>query len=98
MADLVRSQRRALDSDVIEELEAVAGTAATRVVLLLRLAVTLNRARDPNGPPEFELVGDERGYELNFPGEFLDEHPLTKADLTQEQTYLQNAGYKIKLS
>jgi len=98
LADLVRSQRRALDSDVIEELESVAGTAATRVVLLLRLAVTLNRARDPNGPPDSELVGDERGYELNFPGEFLDEHPLTKADLTQEQTYLQNAGYKIKLS
>ena len=98
LAGMVRSQRRHLDRHVVDELETIAGPAGLRLTLLLRLAVALNRGRDPEGASTFDLVGDDDGYELTFAAGYLDEHPLTKADLLQEQDLLSQIGFSITLA
>ena len=47
LAELIRAQRRRLRHTTLDELKALGGDTAVRLSLLLRLATTLNRNRDP---------------------------------------------------
>ena len=65
-----------------------------RLAVLLRLAVVLNRSRTEAPVP---TIGGATGMvALSFPPGWLDEHPLTRADLMQEAEYLAAAGVKLE--
>jgi len=38
----------------------------------------------------------QQRLELRFPSGWLDEHPLTRADLEVEARYLRKAGFKLE--
>lgn len=92
LAALVAAHRRRPKPDRIEALRATGGDVALRLAALLRLATTLNRARDPGLLPAFMLTAAGPVLELRLPPGWLDEHPMTAADLRQQQEYLEMAG------
>jgi len=43
------------------------------------------------------LNAEDTTLSLRFPRHWLEEHPLTLADLEQEQDYFRAGGYELKL-
>jgi exopolyphosphatase / guanosine-5'-triphosphate,3'-diphosphate pyrophosphatase len=93
LSALVGAQRRALDDAKLAPLRQADGERAVRVATLLRLAVRINRGREPAPKPELHVI-DHR-IDLVFPSGFLDTHPMTRADLEEEQLMLRVAGFEL---
>ena len=64
--------------------------------MLLRLSVVLNRARADHFLPGIEAKAEDDALTVAFPPGWLDAHPLTRADLDQEQAYLAAAGIGLR--
>jgi len=96
LSTLVRCHRRKLPPNPFVELSGRHEENAPLLTVLLRLAVLLNRGRSEVPPPQ--LSGDPRegSIELVFEGKWLQEHPLTLADLKEEGGYLRELGVKLK--
>src|SRR5690606_26396344 len=92
---LVASHRRKLDEALIERLPLAWRRPVQRMVVLLRLAVLLNRGRGPLDLPALEVETGERFLALRFPESWLDANPLTQADLEQEQRWLEAVGFEL---
>ncbi|HCD75332.1 MAG TPA: hypothetical protein DEQ58_07660 [Alcanivorax sp.] len=58
----------------------------------------MHHARNGAPVPPLTLNAGERTLELVFPGGWLAEHPLTLADLEQEQEFFQAAGYQLTVT
>ena len=100
LAALVRQHRRKLTSS---DLSAYAPLKRSRYVhlgVLLRLAVLLNRGRSPRPLPYFGVTPDAEpaGLLLEFPPEWLEEHPLSVEDLNVEQGLLQARGVSLRVA
>ena len=67
----------------------------TRLCVLLRLAVLLNRSRSSNDPPKIRVSGDENSLSLKFPKDWLSERPLTLADLETEAEFLRAVKFTL---
>lgn len=102
LAALVRAHRRRLRSSTIEALHRAGGARLFRLALLLRLAACLHRGRSPEPLPVFTVKafndGTEATLELRFVAGWLDERPMTRADLTTEQGIWANAGFRLVFS
>ena len=92
---LVGSHRRKLDLEPCESLVPPWHLKSAFLIVLLRLAVLLNRGRGPRPLPKVDLVVRGRSLEIAFPKGWLAEHPLTEADLEQEAEYLRAAGFRL---
>ena len=68
---------------------------ALRLTILLRVAVLLNRHRSPRPPPPVAVAGTKKSLSIAFPPDWLDEHPLTRADLEAEAKLLKEVGYEL---
>ncbi|TPW11377.1 MAG: exopolyphosphatase / guanosine-5'-triphosphate 3'-diphosphate pyrophosphatase, partial [Halothiobacillaceae bacterium] len=65
--------------------------------LLLRFAVLLHRSRADSVLPEITVVLRDNHFTLRFPTGWLDQHPLTCADLQQECGFLKGTKYKLRV-
>ena len=65
--------------------------------VLLRIAVRLNRTRSPKALPSFRLKTVSDGLELYFPETWLVRHPLTSADLEEEEGMLSDCGIRLRV-
>lgn len=97
LAVLVRSHRRKFPVEVFQTLPAKTRDRAERLAILLRLSVALHRSRVGSRGIELDIQVDERSVRLVAPPRWLDEHPLTAADLNQEAAYLKSAGYTLSV-
>ena len=95
LAFLVRAHRRKFPNAVLAELPEADRDTAARLAVLLRLAVVLHRSRGPQPLPEVEFQASGEGLQLRFPSGWLDEHPLTLADLESEARYLKSADIAL---
>ncbi len=96
LAALVRSHRRKLIPQDVPDLAPLGHQRILRLVLLLRLAVLLNRSRQPGLLPPLELrLPKAERLELTFPPGWLEAHPLTQADLEAEVNALKPHGFKL---
>jgi exopolyphosphatase/guanosine-5'-triphosphate,3'-diphosphate pyrophosphatase len=95
LALLVRLHRRRIPGSAFKELRARFTQTLTRLVALLRLSVVLHRARSDVSLPEFAIEVDGADLSINFPGGWLDQHPLTWTDLEQEASYLGERGIRL---
>lgn len=95
LATLVRAHRRKFPVEVIELLSEDWRRTIARLSIVLRLAYVLHRSRSPEPLPEIRLEAAKRSIRLRFPPRWLDDHPLTRADLEQEASYLAAAGYSL---
>ena len=97
LAVLVRSHRRKIPRGEFEALPEEESEPVMRLALIMRLATLLHRRRSTEHLPErLDVKVDGRTIKLRFPGGWLDEHPLTSADLETEAQYEKAAGYKLK--
>ena len=97
LSSLVRGHRRKFPAAVFEEQLAPADArCARRLCVLLRLSVVLNRARADHFLPGIEAKAEGDALTVAFPPGWLDAHPLTRADLEQEQAYLAAAGVGLR--
>lgn len=97
LAILVRGHRRKLPLTMLDALPDDEREPLLRLVLLLRLAARLHHARDDATPPPMTLTPAPTSLRLRFPQGWLDEHPLTLADLDEERAYWQKAGYTLEV-
>jgi exopolyphosphatase/guanosine-5'-triphosphate,3'-diphosphate pyrophosphatase len=66
--------------------------------VLLRLATLLNRGRSPSDLPPMGLTPGKDSLEIKFPQNWLDDNPLTSADLEQEEQWLRARGFELTLA
>src|ERR1700742_488893 len=97
LAGLVGAHRRQLSFEALEDLVPPGDRHAEFLIVLLRLAVLLNRARSPQPLPEVRLAVKSRNITLELPPRWMKAHPLTLEDLEQERGYLKEAGFKLTI-
>lgn len=94
LAGLIYNHRRKLREEQLgrapEEVEHF-----LRIALLLRLAVYLHRSRTGAATPPMSPLAGERGLALRIPEPWLEEHPLTGADLAAESDLWRTVGYQL---
>jgi len=98
LAALVGHHRRKLDAFQVGDLPQELRKPAFRLTVLLRLAVLLNRSRSPVDLPQIRLRAGPRKLRIAFPGDWLASNHLTQADLEQEQDWLQEVGFKLRVT
>lgn len=98
LALLVRSHRRKFPVALYRELPVDQAERAVRLAVLLRLSVVLHRGRSDSPLPGIIAEADDLMLRLEFPGEWLEEHPLTVADLEQEASFLRAARITLKVT
>jgi len=98
LAILVRCHRRKFRRLLVETLPEDRQEKAIRLAILLRLSVLLHRNRSPAENPEIHISATEQTIQLKFPQGWLEEHPLTLADLDQERKYLKPVSFKLECS
>ncbi|WP_455234662.1 exopolyphosphatase [Thiogranum longum] len=93
---LVRCHRRKFRSLALDVLPDNLHDITIRMCILLRLAVLLHRNRSRNAPPVMDIGVEGNTVNLAFPDEWLEEHPLTRADLKLERKHLKNIGVALE--
>jgi exopolyphosphatase/guanosine-5'-triphosphate,3'-diphosphate pyrophosphatase len=95
---MVRLQRRKYLPELIEDSVYVRSDALGLMTRLLRLAVLLNRGRMPTAMPPIllELEAPEIMI-LEISKNWLEDHPLTAADLDQEVDTLAAASHELRI-
>ncbi|MGQ0528664.1 MAG: Ppx/GppA phosphatase family protein [Panacagrimonas sp.] len=96
LAALVRLHRSKFAMNALDDLPSTYVEPIQRLCILFRLACLLHRARTPELKPPVRLSVNRRALELRFADKWLDAHPLTQADLTQEAQYLDAVQVKLR--
>ncbi|MGR8947848.1 MAG: exopolyphosphatase [Gammaproteobacteria bacterium] len=96
LAALVRLHRRKLSDSVLATFAGQWREKISKLTVLLRLSVVLHRRRSVLDLPGIKIKTESKTIKLTFPSGWLDEHPLTEADLSQEAAYLKAANFKLK--
>jgi exopolyphosphatase/guanosine-5'-triphosphate,3'-diphosphate pyrophosphatase len=97
LSTLIGSHRRKLDELKLDALPDDWHAPLFKLIVLLRLAVLLNRARSPVDLPPMRLVGFANKLELDIAKAWMANNPLTQADLGQEQEFLQSRGFELAI-
>ncbi|MDE0310018.1 MAG: Ppx/GppA phosphatase family protein [Acidiferrobacterales bacterium] len=69
-----------------------------RLCIILRLAVLLHRPRTDRSGLSVRCLAKKKRIHLAFPDDWLNRHPLTKADLEREKQYLHQAGFHLQVT
>jgi exopolyphosphatase/guanosine-5'-triphosphate,3'-diphosphate pyrophosphatase len=98
LARVVGAHRRKLHLAALEDLTPPWHIKAEYLIVLFRLAVVLHRGRSSAPLPGIALTAKGRALDLEFPKHWLEEHPLTQADLEQEIEHLKPIGIKLRVA
>ncbi len=98
LAALIGNHRRRPDRAQFEALSPDLVESTLRLAALLRLAARLHRSRSPRALPPFDLFVRKRELRLEFAKGWLDEHPLSRADLEEESVQLAELGFELRVS
>jgi exopolyphosphatase/guanosine-5'-triphosphate,3'-diphosphate pyrophosphatase len=96
LASLVTFHRRKLDDPFLDDLPSARRAPTFKLIVLLRLATLLNRSRSPSDLPRLVLAVGQDSLEVRFPPGWLDDNPLTAADLEQEKLWLSARGFELQ--
>ncbi len=93
---IVASHRRRVRAERLEVLRSKPSrTLATQLIVLLRLAVLLNRGRSPDPLPRVDVEATSAGLTLVLPESWMEENPLTVVDLAGEDAALRELAYSV---
>ncbi|HED19005.1 MAG TPA: exopolyphosphatase [Gammaproteobacteria bacterium] len=95
---LIHSHRRKFRKSLVEALPGDRQEKAICLAILLRLSVLLHRNRSQNENPDIKVSAAEQSIQLEFPQGWLEEHPLTLADLDEEKKFLKPVSIKLEYS
>ena len=94
---MVGSHRRKPAIEEAKELASPWERRAPAMTLLLRLSVLLHRGRSTVALPPIKLIPRNDALEIRFPPAWLDDHPLTVADLQSEIEHLKTVGFRLRV-
>lgn len=95
LAAMVRTHRKRFRKSRFKHLHTPWDQDALLMTIILRLAVLLHRNRYSQCP-EFTLKVNKKHIQLNFADQWLEQAPLTRADLEKEAAYLDDAGFHLE--
>jgi len=95
LATLIRSQRHRVDRAFLNDLPKTWRESGLRLVVILRLAVLLNRSRNDAELPPMTVTAFDDGLSIGMDVDWLAANPLTIADLEREKEYLAEVGYQL---
>lgn len=98
LATIVGAHRRKIDTESLQDLNPPWHIKAEFLIVILRLAVLLHRGRSPVALPKLAVQAKGRAVDVNFPRGWLDDHPLTAADLENEIEYLKATAFRLRVS
>lgn len=100
LAALVRLHRSKFSPGAMADLGDTQAEIIRRLAIILRLAALLHRSRTPGLQVSVKcrLSNGRRSLDLDFPPQWLAQHPLTQADLEQEADYLKTADVRLRFS
>jgi exopolyphosphatase/guanosine-5'-triphosphate,3'-diphosphate pyrophosphatase len=96
VATIISLHRRKLQQSLLERHSFPRQAQLLHLILILRLAVVMHRSRSEQAAPGLRIKIDKQVYGLIFPKDWLERHPLTKADLKQESEYVKIMGYRFE--
>ena len=97
LACLVGNHRRKLNIELIEQFPNRLQLQVMYMIVILRLSVLIHRDRIPKNNPQIKISETDDVLNMKFSQKWLDKHPLTVAELEQEQNYLKNLPIKVNL-
>jgi len=97
LAILIRSQRRKFPTAELKTLSAHCFKQIVFQSIIFRLAIIFKRGRSDKGIPQMKLIAEYDSLLLQFSDNFLEEHPLTHADLLEEASYLKTIDFKLMI-
>lgn len=98
IAALILNQRGKYDGSVFEELDDNVKELMPYLSLLLRLSVRIHRGRDLEMIDPILRIEDNHQLYLNFEENWLEEHPLTRMDLSSETEKFAKMGFELTIS
>ncbi len=98
LAALIRTHRRKISWGLLRSVRGRAPREVRALSVLLRLAARLNRSRADAPLPTLAVRARTDRLELGLPGEWLAEHPLTRADLEDEAGLLARVDFELRLN
>ena len=98
VAALVRGHRGKPTKEKIAAVAPMWDRPLLHLVCLLRIASHIHRRRSPRSVPEVRAAAQNRTIRLTFPGGWLDERPLSRADLVEDAGRLEGLGYHITVA
>ncbi|NMH60110.1 guanosine-5'-triphosphate,3'-diphosphate pyrophosphatase [Alteromonas ponticola] len=93
--DLVSAHRMAVNADIFAGYHAEIQPMLTGMLRILRIAVVLCLRRQNKHIPTVKLMVDDDEWTLCFPENWLNHHPLIKAELANERWLQHKAGWTL---
>jgi exopolyphosphatase/guanosine-5'-triphosphate,3'-diphosphate pyrophosphatase len=91
---LVRTQRRSLNKLALFTIQ----DDRCLLALILRLAILFHRNRLDGNRPELKLVWGQNEFQLEIPEHWLENNPLTAAELSSEVAYWKSIDMRLSVS
>ncbi len=98
LSTLVLAHRRKIPVKQIKNLPPPWNKSTIYMVIILRLAVIMLRNRSHTALPDFKISLEKKKVTLQFPAGWLDDAPLTQADLSLETDYLAKTSIDLHVS
>ncbi len=95
LAGLIGGQRHRISKSSFKLLPAAWREPALRLLMLLRLAVLLNRSRKSARHADMKIHVTDDNLSISFDPQWLADNPLTLADLERERDFLRQVGYDL---
>ncbi|QSP95859.1 exopolyphosphatase [Marinobacter salinisoli] len=95
---LVRGHRRKFSATIFEGLDADDEYRLRLLCILVRLANIIQHPRNMEPPPSWTLHAQPNRLVIEFEKGWLDDRPLTRADLENEQEYLARQDFTLEIS
>ncbi|OIQ24942.1 guanosine-5'-triphosphate,3'-diphosphate diphosphatase [uncultured Vibrio sp.] len=96
IAEVTRRYREQITP--MPEQHAVSAQSGQRVLRLLRLSVLLTHRRDPAKQPKVSIAADDNCLALSISKQWVNENPLTAAELEIESSRQSDAGWTLTIS
>ena len=95
---LVQCHRRKFSDTLFADLSAAERDRLMKLAIILRLAVVLNRGRADAVLPTIKFFGKPDAVDVRFPRTWLEDNPLTEADLQAESAYLKAVSVSLSIA
>ena len=97
LAVIVGGHRRRVKAETVERLRGKSRRVlAAHLIVILRVAVLLNRGRSPEPLPRFEVEAGKRSLTLRMPQQWMDDNPLAAVDLAGEDKDLRGLEFSVR--
>jgi exopolyphosphatase/guanosine-5'-triphosphate,3'-diphosphate pyrophosphatase len=81
----------------IEQQSAIDAKSATKLLIVLRLAVKLCRRRKDDKLPNYRIWLNDKALHLSLPKTWLSQHTLIRDELKQENDHIAQLGYSLNI-